>query len=96
MPTLLEKPTNWENQWHNAALSLSRIDQLTELKLETGGGDGTGEGTPPTQIPGSALSSVVNYGHQQPGPPLSFEQELSSIDVSVCSTDQTFGKTYNY
>ena len=25
--------------------------------------------------------SVINYGHQQPGPPLSFEQELGLVDT---------------
>ena len=35
--------------------------------------------------------SVVNYGHQQPGPPLSFEQELSSFYALSRSADQTFG-----
>jgi len=33
--------------------------------------------------------SVVNYGHQQPGPPLSSEQQLSLVDVLFQSTDQT-------
>jgi len=35
--------------------------------------------------------SVVNYGHQQPGPPLSFEQELTSVDALFQSADPTFG-----
>jgi len=35
--------------------------------------------------------SVVNCGHQQSGPPLSFEQELSSVDALFQSVDQTFG-----
>jgi len=38
----------------------------------------------------SGVPSVVNYGHQQPRPSLSFEQELSSVDTLIQSADQTY------
>jgi len=39
----------------------------------------------------SVQPRVVNYGHQQPCPPLSFQQQVSSVDALFHSADQTFG-----